>query len=120
MRSYSICLSLSGSFLIMPSESTYVVSNGQGLGFGCAGMWDFGSLTRDRTCAPCIGSVESSPLDYQGSPRIFFFNLRLNSIFIIYDMCVYIYIMHYIFFICSSTSGHLGCFSTSAPVIMLL
>ena len=26
------------------------------------------SLTRDRTLAPCIGSVESYPLDHQGSP----------------------------------------------------
>ena len=26
------------------------------------------SLTRDRTQAPCIGSMESSPLDHQGSP----------------------------------------------------
>ena len=27
-----------------------------------------GSLTRDQTRAPCIGSVESQPLDHQGSP----------------------------------------------------
>ena len=30
-------------------------------------MWDLISLTRDRTRAPCIGSVESHPLDHQGS-----------------------------------------------------
>ena len=29
------------------------------------------SPTRDQTRAPCIGSVESYPLDYQGSPFIF-------------------------------------------------
>ena len=23
------------------------------------GMWDSSSLTRDQTCAPCIGNVES-------------------------------------------------------------
>ena len=23
------------------------------------GMWDFSSLTKDGTCAPCIGSMES-------------------------------------------------------------
>ena len=28
----------------------------------------FSSLTRDWTCVPCIGSVESKPLDCQGSP----------------------------------------------------
>ena len=32
------------------------------------GMWDLRSLTRDRTRVPCIGKVESSPLDRQGSP----------------------------------------------------
>ena len=26
------------------------------------------SLTRDQTQAPCVGSVESEPLDHQGSP----------------------------------------------------
>ena len=28
-------------------------------------MWDLSSLTGDRTCAPCIGSVESYSLDLQ-------------------------------------------------------
>ena len=32
-------------------------------------MEDPSSLTRYRTCAPCSGSSESSPLDRQGSPR---------------------------------------------------
>ena len=32
-------------------------------------MWDLGSLTRDRTHTPCIGSMESYPVDRQGSPR---------------------------------------------------
>ena len=36
-------------------------------------MQDLSSRTRDRTWAPCIGSVESYPLDHQGSPRRFFF-----------------------------------------------
>ena len=31
-------------------------------------MWDLSSPTRDQTCVPCIGSVESYPLDRQGSP----------------------------------------------------
>ena len=32
-------------------------------------MWDLSSLTRDQTYAPCSGSMESSPLNHQGSPR---------------------------------------------------
>ena len=31
-------------------------------------MRDLSSLTRDRTQAPCSGSVESYPLDHKGSP----------------------------------------------------
>lgn len=31
-----------------------------------------GSPTRDRTLAPCVGSVESLPLDCQGSPSCLF------------------------------------------------
>ena len=34
------------------------------------------SLTRDRTQAPCIGSVESYPLDHQGSPGPLSFSLK--------------------------------------------
>jgi len=30
-------------------------------------MWDLSSLTRDQTHAPCIGSLESWPLNRQGS-----------------------------------------------------
>lgn len=29
-------------------------------------MWDFSSLTKDRTHAPCSGSMESQPLERQG------------------------------------------------------
>ena len=44
----------------------------------CCRVWDLScgmcvrssSLTRDRTRAPCIGSVESYPLDHQGSPHM--------------------------------------------------
>ena len=35
-------------------------------------MWDFSSPRRDQTCAPCIGSTESKPLDHQGSPWFYF------------------------------------------------
>ena len=49
-----------------------------GPGLSC-GMWAVScsmhvgsrSLTRDRTQAPCIGSVESYPLDHQGRPMSF-------------------------------------------------
>ena len=41
----------------------------------CCVLWDLSlqhvgsrSPTRDRTRAPCIGSVESQPLGHQGSP----------------------------------------------------
>ena len=33
------------------------------------GMWDFGSLTGELTCAPCSGSTESQPLNCQGGPQ---------------------------------------------------
>lgn len=32
------------------------------------GLWDFSSLTRNQTHAFCSGSVDSEPLDLQGSP----------------------------------------------------
>ena len=38
------------------------------------GMWDLSFLTRDWTCASCIGSMESWPLDHLQSPC-----LRLNK-----------------------------------------
>lgn len=36
--------------------------------FWLCSMWD--PWTRDRNCAPCHGSLESSPLDLQGSPLL--------------------------------------------------
>ena len=36
------------------------------------GMWDLSSPTSDRTYIPCIGSAESQPLDFQGSPFSWF------------------------------------------------
>ena len=35
-------------------------------------LWDLASLTRDRTQAPSIGSVEPWPLDHQGSSQEYF------------------------------------------------
>ena len=31
-------------------------------------MWGLSSLTKDRTQAPCVGSMESQPVGHQGSP----------------------------------------------------
>ena len=36
-------------------------------------IWDLSSPTKDRTHASCIGSVESKPLDCQGSPETSFY-----------------------------------------------
>ena len=47
------------------------------------GMWDLSSPTRDKTCAPYTGSVESQPLHCQESPSPAFklpLYLRENSI----------------------------------------
>ena len=38
------------------------------------------SPMRDQTRAPCIGSVESYPLDHQGSPSHTILNARNNNI----------------------------------------
>ena len=37
-------------------------------GLSCS-IWDLGSLTRGRTQAPCLGSLESQPLDHERSPQ---------------------------------------------------
>ena len=36
------------------------------------------SLTRERTRAPCIGSMEPYPLDHQGSPFLALFEWRTS------------------------------------------
>ena len=68
-------------------------------------LWHVGSssLTRDRTWAPCIGSVESYPLDHQGSPCCSFlskmltlclwYNLfpQLSFYFLVVLLCIKIY-----------------------------
>ena len=32
-------------------------------------VWDLSSPSKDGTCVSCSGSVDSEPLDHQGSPR---------------------------------------------------
>ena len=44
-------------------------------------MWDLSSLARGQACAPCIGSVESQPLDSQGSPSLCFLKNKIPSQF---------------------------------------
>ena len=38
-------------------------------------MQDLSSLTRDRTCTPCLESMGSYPLDHQGSPSSLFLSV---------------------------------------------
>ena len=38
-------------------------------------------LTRDQTPAPCVGSVESYPLDHQGSPSLSLYSLHSERMF---------------------------------------
>ena len=46
------------------------------------GVWDFSSLTRDWTHAPCSGSMEPQTLDRQGIPYIFLFTYLFIYLFI--------------------------------------
>ena len=49
--------------------------------FGHMGMWVLSAPTRDRSCPPCSGSMESSPVDHRGSPqKISFFFLNCISL----------------------------------------
>ena len=43
-------------------------------------IWDLNSLTRDQTCIPCIGSMDSQPPDYQGSLQAVLFYGRSGGI----------------------------------------
>ena len=45
-------------------------------------MWDLSSLTIDGTCTRCSESMESSPLDHQGSPEAYPFNVCLFFFFL--------------------------------------
>ena len=44
-------------------------------------MWDLNSLTRDQTCALCIGSTESQPLDSSEAPSLRFLKNKIPSQF---------------------------------------
>ena len=48
--------------------------------FSCGMHAGSSSPTRYRTLAPCTGSAESYPLDYQGSPERHFFLIDLKYI----------------------------------------
>ena len=55
------------------------------------------SPTRNRTWAPCIGSVESYPLDYQGSPHHDFrFFCLLNFILFIFLYSRFLLVIYFI------------------------
>ena len=49
----------------------------------------FSSLMRDQTFAPCIGSVESGPLDHQGSPGVSSL-CRLFCLFVLTPTCLHL------------------------------
>ena len=51
------------------------------------GIQDLSSPVRDQTCAPCLGSAESSPLDYQGSPLCYTLDKSLKEKSSISQMC---------------------------------
>ena len=57
------------------------------LGLLSCGRWapscgmHVGSLTRDRTRAPGIGSAESYPLCHQGSPHLHHFEVNISVLF---------------------------------------
>ena len=42
-------------------------------------MWDLSSPTRDGTCSPWVGSLESQPLDHQGSLNASLFDSSVSS-----------------------------------------
>ena len=44
------------------------------------GMRDLSSPTRDWTCTPCIGSMETSPLDHHGNPFILCDNVNKQDL----------------------------------------
>ena len=46
--------------------------------FGHMGMWVLSAPTRDRSCPPCSGSMESSPVDHQGIPKVDAFLLKVQ------------------------------------------
>ena len=59
--------------------------------FSCGRHEGCSSQTRDRTQAPCIGSAEYYPLDYQGSPIIYTFNqnhANMTTIYWAHTVCL--------------------------------
>ena len=62
--------------------------------FWSQGLWDLTSLTKDRICAPCSGSVEILTLDHQGSPWRFstcikaFLHIRENTHTLSLQVCI--------------------------------
>ena len=59
---------LAGRFFTTESPGKSLASLFFFLIFGCAACADLSSPNRDQTSVPCSGSVESQPLDHQGSP----------------------------------------------------
>ena len=49
-------------------------------------MWDLSYPTRDRTGVPCIGSRESKPLDLQGRPKTYIFDVIFFFFFFFFSV----------------------------------
>ena len=67
-------------YLFQRDRFFFVVLILAALGLSCGMHVRSSSLTRDRTWAPCIRSVESYPLDHQGSPQDRFFLTQFTSL----------------------------------------
>ena len=65
------------------------------------GMWDLNSPIRDPTCATCIWSSESKPLDCQGSPTTNILECECKCSYIYTHICItyiyHIYVFRYVF-----------------------
>ena len=86
-QTFSVCICAYFFFLAMPH-----------------GMWDLSSPTRDRTCAPCSGSMKSQPLDGQGSPTsVHFYLVVIESeyydlLFVFNSLYLYFFVQTFFFF----------------------
>ena len=65
MKTREMDLIAGSLYTLSTGGNIYIYSEGHTTQFG-----DLSPLTRNQTHAPCIGSVESSPLDHLGSPKI--------------------------------------------------
>ena len=73
-------------------------------------MWDLGSLTRDWTPTPCSGSMQSQPLNYQGSPHFSFwasYNTQFTPSSIVQYILLQVFQSVYVFLEVFKHQGHI-------------